>query len=88
MPAFCAPAIVRSSTSVKFITCCISIAEQMLQRPPQHVDADKRPEIADVPARVHGQAAGVHPHGVVARRLERFLGAGQRVVQTHRCHGM
>ena len=34
----------------------------------QHVDADEGAEVADVAARVDGQAARVHPHGVVARR--------------------
>ena len=63
MPAFCAPAIVRSSTSVKFITCRTSIAEQVPQRPAQHVDADEGPEVADVAAGVDGQAARVHPDG-------------------------
>ena len=68
MPAFCAPAIVWSSTSVKFIDLLHRVAEQVLQRAAQHVDADERPEVADVAARVHRQAAGVHADGVVARR--------------------
>ena len=58
-------------------------AEQMPQRPAEHVDADKGPEIPDVAACVDGQAAGVHPHGAVPRRFERFFSAAQRVEQTH-----
>ncbi len=88
MPAFCAPAIVRSSTSVKFITCRTSVAEQILQRAAQDVDADERPEVADVPARVDRQAAGVHADGVVGARRERLLAAGQRVVEAHRSSGL
>ena len=55
----------------------------ILQRAAEHVDGDKRPEVADVPAGVGRQPAGVHPHEVVAQRCERFLATSQRVEQTH-----
>jgi hypothetical protein len=42
-----------------------AIAQQVSQRAPKHVDADERPEVADVTPRVHRQAARVHPHGAV-----------------------
>ena len=61
-----------------------AIAAQVFQRPAQHVEADEGAEIADVTARVHGQAARVHPHGVVGARRERLFAAGQRVVEAHR----
>ena len=57
--------------------------EQMPQRSPEHVDADKGPEIPDVTSRVDRQAAGVHPHGAVPRRFEHLFCAAQRVIQTH-----
>ena len=41
----------------------------ILQRAAQHVDGDKRPEVADVPAGVGRQPARVHPHEVVARAV-------------------
>ena len=42
------------------------IAAQVLERAAQHVEAHERPEVADVPAGVDGEAARVHAHGVVA----------------------
>jgi hypothetical protein len=60
------------------------ISEQVAKRPPQHVDAHEGAEIPDMPARVHGQAAGIHADGVPVARREHFLGSGQRIEQTHR----
>ena len=81
---FCAPAIVRSSTSVKFITWCTREAADVVQRAAQHVEADERPEVADVAAVVDRETARVHAHGVVAGRRERLFLPRQRVVQAHR----
>ncbi len=58
-------------------------ATDILQRAPQDVHADKGAEVPDVPARVDGQPAGVHPDGVVAQGGKRFLLAGQCVEQAH-----
>ena len=44
------------------------VAQQVPQRAAQHVEADERPEIADVAARVDRQAAGVHADRVAAAR--------------------
>jgi len=52
------------------------------QRAAEHVEADERPEIADVATGVDGEAAGVHPDGVVAQRSKRLFLACQRVVET------
>ena len=41
-------------------------AAQVFEGPPQHVDAHERPEVPDVAAVVHGEAARVHAHGIVA----------------------
>jgi hypothetical protein len=54
-------------------------AADVLQRPPQHIGADERAEIADVTARVHRQAAGVHANGIVAQRRKFLVLSGQRV---------
>ena len=58
------------------------VAAEVLQRAPQHVDADEGAEVADVRARVDRRAAGVHADGVVARRGERLFLSGQGVVET------
>ena len=79
--AACAPAMVLSSTSVKFTTSRTSMAAHVLERPAQHVQADERAEVADVPARVDGEPADVHADRVVAQRRERLLAPAQGVVQ-------
>ena len=56
------------------------VAEQVLQRPAQHVDANEGAEIADMAARVDRRTARVHPHGVAARRSKSLFRAGQGVV--------
>ena len=55
----------------------------VLQRAAKDVNRDEGAEVADVPARVGGQAARVHPHEIVAGRDELLFTAGQRVVQAH-----
>ena len=50
----------------------------------QHIEADERPEVADVAARVDGQAARVHADGLAVGRHELFFGSGQRVEEAHR----
>src|SRR5439155_11259101 len=60
------------------------VAEQVLQRSAENVHADEGAKVADVPARIHGGAAGIHADGVVEARRERFFGACESVVQTHR----
>ena len=40
-----------------------------------------------MPARIHGEAAGVHADGVVAQRGELLLLPGEGVVETHRRSG-
>src|SRR4029077_7168106 len=57
--------------------------EQVLERAAQDIDADERPEVADVAAGIDGQAAGVHADGVVGTRREVLLTACQRVVEAH-----
>ncbi len=59
-------------------------AADVLQGATEHVDADEGAEVADVPAGVDGEAAGVHPDGVVAQGLEGLLLPRQRVVKAHR----
>ena len=63
------------------------VALLVLQRAAQHVEADERPEVADVAARVDRQAARVHADGPAVGRHELFFGAGQRVVEAHAEHG-
>ncbi len=55
----------------------------VLERPAQDVDGDERAEVADVAARVDGQAARIHADLVVAGGREVFFAAGQRVVKAH-----
>ena len=59
------------------------IAEQMPKRSSQHVHADERTEIADVPACVHRQPAGVDPHRACGAGREGLLGSRHGVVKTH-----
>jgi hypothetical protein len=59
------------------------VAGHVLQRAAQHVHAHERPEVADMPARIDGQAAGVHPHGLSARRNKILLLPGEGVIETH-----
>src|SRR5581483_2157225 len=59
------------------------VAEQVLQRSTQDVDADKGAEVADVPTRVDRQAARIHANRLAIERLERLLAARQRVVEAH-----
>ena len=63
------------------------IARLVCERAAEDVERDEGSEVADVPARVHRQAARVHPHGIVVCGREVLLAAGQRVVQTHQSHG-
>ena len=83
-PAFCAPAIVRSSTSVKFITWCMPIAVQMTAA----CAAARRRR------RTSGNCRCARARRPSGRRctcgrccrgpgVEGFLGAGQGVVQAH-----
>ena len=60
------------------------VAEQVPQRAAQHVEADERAEVADVAARVDGEAAGVHPDGVAGAGREGLFAARQGVVEAHR----
>ena len=53
------------------------------QRAAQHVQADERPEVADVPARVHRQPARVHADRPAVGRDELLFRSGQRVVEAH-----
>ena len=57
-------------------------AAQVLQRTPEHVEADERPEVSDVAAVVHREAAGIHADRVVAKWRERLFLSRQRVEQT------
>ena len=72
----CDALMVLSSTSVKFMTWRISVAFLVLQGAPQHVEADERPEIADVAAGVDRQPARVHADGLAVGRNERPLRFG------------
>jgi hypothetical protein len=60
------------------------VAEQMPQGSAQHIHADEGAKVADMAARVDGQAAGVDAHGVVAQRRKDLLSPAQRVEQAHR----
>ena len=55
----------------------------ILERPAQHVDGDKRAEVADVPARIGREPARIHPHRVVARWSEGLFAARQGVEEKH-----
>ena len=57
------------------------VSAQVFQRAAQHIEADEGPEITDVSASVDGEPAGIHPHGVVARRRERLLLPREGVVE-------
>ena len=59
------------------------IAGDVLEGATEHVEADEGPEVADVPPRIHGEPAGVHPHGVVPEGGEGFFATRQRVEQPH-----
>ena len=50
-----------------------------LERAAEDVQRDERPEISDVPPRVHGEAARVHPDGLALRRDERFFPPGEGI---------
>ena len=56
----------------------------VLQRAAQHVQADEGAEVADVPAVVDREAAGVHAHRVAHRRDKRLFLAREGVVKAHR----
>ena len=60
------------------------VALLVLQRAAQHVEADERPEVADVPARVDRQAARVHADGLAVGGRESSSRSRQRVVEAHR----
>jgi hypothetical protein len=55
----------------------------ILEGPPQDVDRDEGAEVADVAARVHREAAGIHADLIVSGRREVFLAASQSVVKAH-----
>ena len=59
------------------------VAEEISKRSPQHVDADERPEVADVSAGVHRQPARVHPDRVSRTGRKGLLGPGECVVEAH-----
>ena len=59
------------------------VAHPVLERAPQHVDGDERPEVADVAARVDRQPAGVHPHLLAVERREGLFLAGEGVEEAH-----
>ena len=86
-PALFDSRMVRSSTSVKFITPCTWQPGDVAQGAAQHVDGDEGAEVADVAAGVDRQAAGVHPDHAVARRGEVLFGSGERVVEAHQAAG-
>ena len=83
MPAFCEPAIVRSSTSVKFMTWRTRVVLEVAERAPKHIDRHERSEVADVSPAVHRQPARIHADEVVLGWREFFFGPRQRVVETH-----
>src|SRR5581483_2960649 len=64
-----------------------AVPQQVLQRAAQDVDAHKGPEVADVAASVHGEAAGVHTDRVAHRGGERLLAPREGVVQAHHVIG-
>jgi hypothetical protein len=45
----------------------------------QHIDRNKRPEVADVPVVIYGRAARIHSHGVAVERLEFFKGSTEGI---------
>src|SRR5690349_4318300 len=61
-------------------------AADVFQRAAQHVHAHERAEVADVSAGIHGEAARVHAHRVVANGDKVLQLPGQRVVETHRAY--
>ena len=58
----------------------------VLEEPFELGEDDERASVADVHAPVHGRSAGVDPHPVLARGLDRPHSAGARVVEGHRPH--
>ena len=61
------------------------VAAVVLESASEDIQADEGPEVPDVASVIDCEAAGIHPHGVVARRCEWFLGPCQSVVQAQ--HG-
>ena len=57
------------------------VPAQVLERAAQHVQADVRPEIADVRAGIDGWTAGIHPNGVAVERRKRLLLPCERVIE-------
>ena len=57
------------------------VPRHVLERPPQYVEADERPEIPDVRACVNGGAARIQTHDVVPGGRKRLFLASQGVVE-------
>jgi hypothetical protein len=58
-------------------------AADIFQRTAQDVHRDERPEVADMPAGIHGKAARIHAHRGIGDRRKLLLLARERVVETH-----
>ena len=63
------------------------VAGDVFQRAAQHVHGHEGPEVADVTAGVHGQAAGIHAHRAVAHGRKVLLLPAEGVVETHSLSG-
>ena len=85
MPAAAALAMMRSSTSVKFITW-VTLEAARAQEAPQDVLEDERAEIADVREVVDRGAAGVHVHLARMQRHEGLLAAAERILKDDFAH--
>ena len=59
------------------------VAQEIFEGTPEHIDADKRPEVADVAARIDREPARVQAHRVACRRRKALFAAREGVVEAH-----
>ena len=77
--------MILSSTSVTFMTCFVSHA-LLAHKAPQHIDVQKRAEVADVAVVVDRGAAAIHAQRGRAHRGQCFDLSAQSVEEFYRCH--
>ena len=83
MPSLAELAMMRSSTSVMFMTW-LELEAGLEQKAAKDIDGDEGAEVADVGEVVDGGSAVVHADGVVLERAEGFDFAGKRIEEFER----